>query len=92
MHAPTRTRQSAADVHSRPITGQETRKDERRRPILRAARARWAKSGKNAGKMPRQFAQPMPARRREVVRVNRASRAGNRGSHPFHKLKMGPLR
>src|SRR5207244_4259455 len=92
MHAPTRARQGPADVHGRSITSEETRKDERWRPILRAARAHRAKSREQAWDMPGNFTQSVPSRRSKIVRVNRAGRAGNRGSRPFHSRKMGPFR
>ena len=72
MSAPARPRERAADVHRRPVGGEEAGDDQRRRPVLRAARAERAEPGKQPRQVPGEFAHAMPARRRKVVRVNRA--------------------
>lgn len=92
MNPPAGPRQRPADVHRRSVAGQETREDECRWPVLRAARAHRAKSGKEARKVPGEFAKAVPPRRSEVVRVNRAGSPGDRGSCPLHDLKMMPFR
>src|SRR4051794_40466634 len=84
MHSPARPSGRAADVHRRSIAGQETRKDERRRPVLRTSRADGTKPRQITWKMPGDFAKAVPARRRKVVRVNRAGNSGSRGPRPFH--------
>ena len=87
MHAPARPRERAPDIHRRAITREETRENERGRPVLRASRAHRAKSRKEPWQVPRDFAHSLPTRRRKVVRVNRAGSPGNFGPHPLHDVK-----
>ena len=91
MHPPAGTSERPAQVHRRPIGGKKAWNDERRRPVLRPARTQRTQARKVSRKVPGDFTQAVPARRCEVVRVNRAGISGD-GSSTFHALKMGALR
>ena len=65
MGAPAGAGERAAQVHRRPVGGEETGDDQRRRPVLRAARAERAEAGEQAREVPGDFAHAVPARRRQ---------------------------
>ena len=94
MGAPAGPGQRAAQVHRRPVGGEEAGDDQRRRAVLGPARAERAEARQQARHVPRDLAHAAPARRREVVGVELALGAGPSGavrSH-FMVMKMGYFR
>ena len=85
---PARAGEGSADIHRGPVGGEETREDERRRPVLRASRAQRGQVLQgSAGGARRLRASGCQPGRRKVVRVNRAGSPGSRGSLPLHAMK-----
>ena len=62
MDPPAGPREGSADIHGGAVAGQETREDERRRPVLRAARAHGAEACKEAREVPSDFTHSLPTR------------------------------
>src|SRR3954449_9769399 len=67
VNTPSRPGESAPHIHRRPVGCQETRKDERWRPVLGTPRAHRAKSRKKTRKVPGQLTPAAPGRRGNVV-------------------------